>query len=600
MELQPPLTANVLAHIPSFQAAVQLISPLDDNAWELLKPRLLAQKAEAERREQQEQELTAHLRSAQERLQDHGKPEATNAETKQLIDKNWDDAQAPLRTQISSFADEIIRDGWDQGHKVNKENSSQFVADVLLYVRKRFYAEIAKNVAAASAAGQKPACDPPEGPFTQKLTLENMKWLFDVKVKLHTDYFQKELFFCNGCEGNNNKAYGFEGVVQHYAAKHTSALSRGSVVVHWRAEWPEIPPFKPDPEVGINTLPQSHPPFSVTPPLTMFIHGLSNNKEMRPRRKPNTTDEKQVMRQPIMRSPATQYSSIDRLFQDDRNSANDAKFRNQNVGSKKHEAPSAQTSKKRKGRKLGTTGTKPEVASEQDAVAEEEQRRQEEEIRAMWAAERAEAARLASSSAQPFTREDEEGISQPGTCSTSRHPDEPSSLPAPGIISSDRSVHSSTDPEAPIVESDEEDLTADLISYLNQQEVISPCFITLGVPTTRDYRQQHAIMLNMINANEILAMRITPVTLKSHEGQAPGFTLTHMSLFVSGMIAVNTISGGRLNTSLHKLMMPMGLLGRFIVKSLSNTRCMSTTCVLCGLYMRLSLGLMFRCENRRT
>ncbi len=252
MDLQPPLTANVLAHIPSFQAAIQIISPLDDNAWGLLKPRLVAQRAEAERRERREQEAVAHSRSIKELLQEHPKSEITSVETKQLIDKNWDDAQAPLRTQISAFADEIIQDGWDRGLKVNKENSPPFAVDVLLYVRKRFYAEIAKDAAAARTAGQEPACDLPGGPFTQKLTLENMKWLFDVKIRPHTEIFRKELFFCNGCEGNT-KMYGFEGVVQHYAAKHTNALSRGSVVVHWRAEWPEIPPFKPDPQIGRKT-----------------------------------------------------------------------------------------------------------------------------------------------------------------------------------------------------------------------------------------------------------------------------------------------------------------------------------------------------------
>lgn len=253
MELQPPLTADVLAHMPSFQAAIKITLPLDDNAWEVLKPRLLASaRVEAERQDKRDQEIAAHSRSVP-------NSETTTVENKQLIDKNWDDAQAPLRTQISAFADEIIQDGWDHGRKVNKENSLHFAADVLLYVRKRFYAEIAKDADAARAAGREPACDSPEGPFTQKLTLENMKWLFDVKIKPHTESFRKELFLCNGCEGNN-KIYGFEGVIQHYAAKHTSALSRGSVVVHWRAEWPEIPPFKQDPQVWRNNIQTpSHP-----------------------------------------------------------------------------------------------------------------------------------------------------------------------------------------------------------------------------------------------------------------------------------------------------------------------------------------------------
>ncbi|KAI1079412.1 hypothetical protein F5B20DRAFT_543449 [Whalleya microplaca] len=242
MELEPPLLPNVLVHIPSFQAAIQIISPLDNNAWDLLKPRLLAQRADAEQREQREQEITAHSRIAQEQFEERRHTEGSNVETKQFIDKAWDDVQASLRAQISAYADEIIRDGWGDGRKVNKDTSPQFATGVLLYVRKRFYAEIAKDAAAAQAAGQEPIQDPPQGPFTRKLTLENMKWLFDVKIKPHTESYRRDLFFCNGCEGNP-KAYGFEGVIQHYAAKHTNALSLGSIVVHWRAEWPETPPF---------------------------------------------------------------------------------------------------------------------------------------------------------------------------------------------------------------------------------------------------------------------------------------------------------------------------------------------------------------------
>ncbi|KAI0172346.1 hypothetical protein GGR52DRAFT_580911 [Hypoxylon sp. FL1284] len=251
MELDPPLAPNVLALIPSFQAAIQIISPLDDNAWNLLKPRLLSQRRDAEAEAEQGEPTgrcgTSQSRSVPEKAEQHLHEEGNTIATKQLIDKTWDDVQAPLRARISAYADELIRDDWGNGHKVDIENSPQFAAEVLLHVRKRFRIEIAEEFTAARAAGQSPVQDPPDGPFTQKLTLENMRWLFDVKVKSHTESYRKDLFFCNGCEVNF-KAYGFEGVIQHYAAKHTTALSKGSVVVYWRAEWPDIPPFKPNPK----------------------------------------------------------------------------------------------------------------------------------------------------------------------------------------------------------------------------------------------------------------------------------------------------------------------------------------------------------------
>ncbi|KAJ4308258.1 hypothetical protein N0V84_012206 [Fusarium piperis] len=244
MLLDPPLTASVLAHIPSFRAALQLITPLDDNAWELLKPRLLAQRSEAEVRER---ENTANARALQDKLVTQQNGSKPAREPREVPDQEWDDIQGPVRTRISAYADEIIK-GWNNGEKIKRANTPQFAADVLLYVRKRFYAEVAKDTAAAIAAGKEPMVEPPEGPWTQKLTLENMKWVFDMKVRSRTEQFRKELFLCNGCNHSGNlKFFGFEGVIQHYAAKHTGVLSLGNVVVHWRAEWPEVPPFSPDP-----------------------------------------------------------------------------------------------------------------------------------------------------------------------------------------------------------------------------------------------------------------------------------------------------------------------------------------------------------------
>ncbi|KAM0339631.1 hypothetical protein ACHAPQ_001591 [Fusarium lateritium] len=279
MLLDPPLKADVLVRIPSFQAALQLITPLDDNAWGLLKPRLLAQRGEAELREKQS---SANTQGLQEKLAKEAETKPAR-EPKEVTDEEWDDIQGPVRARISEYADEII-EGWNNGAKVKKKNCPQFAADVLLYVRKRFYAGVAKDNAAVLAAGKRPVVEPLEGPWTQKLTLENMKWVFDVKIKPRTEPLRKELFLCHGCLGGSGllKHFGFEGVLQHYAAKHTIALSLGNIVVHWRAEWPEVPPFSPEPLTkeksyydgsSINSLPstaapiqQSYPGFQAGPP----------------------------------------------------------------------------------------------------------------------------------------------------------------------------------------------------------------------------------------------------------------------------------------------------------------------------------------------
>ncbi|KAI3551515.1 hypothetical protein CSPX01_00857 [Colletotrichum filicis] len=233
MLLDPPLPPNVVVHMPSFQAAIQITAALDENAWNTLKPKLLSQRADAERN------INRGL------IESRSSSIETKVETtREVTDQDWDDIQGPVRARMSKYADEIIRGSWNKGRKVNKENSPRFAAGVLLSVRSRFYADVAKDAADAIAAGRQPVVDPQGGPFTQKLTLENMKWVFDMKIKQHTESYRKELFLCNGCE--SHRLYGFEGVIQHYAAKHTKALSLGNIVVHWRAEWPEQPIFKPN------------------------------------------------------------------------------------------------------------------------------------------------------------------------------------------------------------------------------------------------------------------------------------------------------------------------------------------------------------------
>ncbi|KAH0566219.1 hypothetical protein GP486_000394 [Trichoglossum hirsutum] len=242
-EFSPPLEPAVLNHVEAFQAALHIPTPLTDQAWEILKPRILAQRDAAEKREK-ERVLQSQL--YQQKCEERRQMEAKVKEAKEVMDREWDEVQQPIRERIGRYADEIIKDKWKGGELISKENSPNFAADVLTDVRQRFYAHIARDDIATRAAGEEPRKDHPDAPPTRKLILENMKWIFDTKIKPLTEHFRKELFLCSGCQ-DNFKFYGFEGVIQHYAAKHTNALSSGAVVVHWRAEWPEKQPFHLDP-----------------------------------------------------------------------------------------------------------------------------------------------------------------------------------------------------------------------------------------------------------------------------------------------------------------------------------------------------------------
>ncbi|KAI9819518.1 MAG: hypothetical protein M1827_006966 [Pycnora praestabilis] len=246
MDFSPPLPPNVLNHMESFQAAIQISTPLTQSSWDVLKPRILAQREVAEKREN---DRVTQTRVFQAKFEERRHQESQLKEAKEVLDREWDEVQAPIRDRIGLYADEIIRNTWDEGKAITKDTSPKFAADVLLYVRKRFYNHLTMEDDAARAAGEEVKRDLLSGPPTRKLILENMKWLFDTKIKPLSEQYRKELFLCNGCD-NNFKFYGFEGVIQHYAAKHTNTLSVGSIVVHWRAEWPEHPPFHPDPSAA--------------------------------------------------------------------------------------------------------------------------------------------------------------------------------------------------------------------------------------------------------------------------------------------------------------------------------------------------------------
>ncbi|KAL8970909.1 MAG: hypothetical protein Q9183_001303 [Haloplaca sp. 2 TL-2023] len=240
--LDQPIPANILNHMESFQAAIQISTPFTDIAWDLLKPRLLSQRANAEKREQDQVRQNEILQSE---LQQRRHQESQK-QSKELMDRQWESAQASIRDRLGALADGYINERWSGGGAVFKESSPLFAADVLLTARQRFYETITRE---REDAGHAIDGEGASGSQQPALTLENMKWLFDAKVKPITERFQKELFLCNGCD-DNYKMYGFEGVIQHYAAKHTSSLSMGSIVVYWRSEWPDEPPFHPEPSVS--------------------------------------------------------------------------------------------------------------------------------------------------------------------------------------------------------------------------------------------------------------------------------------------------------------------------------------------------------------
>lgn len=287
MEFEPPLEPSVLQHMKSFQDTMQITAPMNDSAWAVLEPLLLAQREAAELVEHQRQFRLAALQSARPNADaEHTKP------SKELDDKEYEKKQEPLRKRLGEYADECISGQWKGGNQLHKDNAPAFAVSVLEHVHLRYLeqkkAGLLPSTETSSRPGRGQGTPAPE-PF---LSLDNMKWVFESKIRPLTEARRRELFVCADCpEERAPKWFAFEGLMQHYGAKHTTAFSQGNIVVHWTtSEWPEEPPFHQYPTRFIaaekkasdhrnhgrpRNTPQTHEDSSFAPPATSRL--LSEN-----------------------------------------------------------------------------------------------------------------------------------------------------------------------------------------------------------------------------------------------------------------------------------------------------------------------------------
>ncbi|EMC93455.1 hypothetical protein BAUCODRAFT_37134 [Baudoinia panamericana UAMH 10762] len=248
LQLAPPLTPSVLQHIDSFQAAMQITTPMNDAQWDMLRPRLQAQREPAE--------LIEHLRAEQLAALQAAIPSA-NADdnylrpAKEVYDRDYELWQDPLRKRLAQYADELINGQWHGGKGLDHDSAPSLATQVMLHVRKRYVEEKQAGTLPpvpekeTKSAGSKQGTPAPD-PF---LSLDNMKWVHDNKIRPLTDPHRRELFLCAGCTMERRpKWFAFEGLIQHCGAKHTTAFSKGNIVVHWQtSEWPEESPFVTNP-----------------------------------------------------------------------------------------------------------------------------------------------------------------------------------------------------------------------------------------------------------------------------------------------------------------------------------------------------------------
>lgn len=243
-ELAPPIMPPTLEFMNAFQAALQISRPMDDNQWEVLRPRLLAQRIEALRKQDVQERLS---RDPAMQLEERELFEQEQRVAQENVDHMWSELKIPCREKIRQYARKFIQMTWSDGNGVTKGTSSKFAAEVLWHVRQQFEDAINQEDRMLELKGTAFPQDS-DSLALRKLKLEDMKWTFEEFVKPHTEKFGKDLFLCSVCD-NNQKLFSFEAVIQHYAAKHTNAFSRGTAVVSWKAEWPLEPPFDPSPNI---------------------------------------------------------------------------------------------------------------------------------------------------------------------------------------------------------------------------------------------------------------------------------------------------------------------------------------------------------------
>lgn len=241
-EFHPPLMPPVLQHMECFHAAMQITNPLTDQAWEMLKSRLLTQRDVAERLTQiameEEWQRAEQMRALQASIPDNTWRDSLSKNAHEAADRQWEAAQAPIRKKLGAYADSFIMAKYPD--RVKENSCSKFAVEVLLYSRNQY---VEANKPEIEVQYENPATEAPDF-----VSLENMRWLFDEKVKPVVDRvmgerYSKELFCCADCPGSK-KGYAFEGLMQHFGAKHTDDFTRGNIVVHWQtAEWPQDPPF---------------------------------------------------------------------------------------------------------------------------------------------------------------------------------------------------------------------------------------------------------------------------------------------------------------------------------------------------------------------
>lgn len=228
IDIHPPILLGALENMSAFQAAVNDLQPIDDNSWLPLKAKLIIEREQTQELEYKRMTTASAIQSTLPNFN----PDSQSSYKGKPVDRQKADyelSQEPIRKRLGALADRHIEEHWSGGRDVAYPNLPDFAADVLCSVR-ALYMQAIKDEGINSS-------DP-----EAFLNLDSMKWVYEHKIKPLAVRLTLELFNCCVCE--NSRFYAFEGMIQHFGAKHDEDFGENNVIVQWRrAAWTEDPPF---------------------------------------------------------------------------------------------------------------------------------------------------------------------------------------------------------------------------------------------------------------------------------------------------------------------------------------------------------------------
>lgn len=223
LSMDPPLQAAALERIPAYQRAANIPRAPSERSWQLLLPKLMEERAAAEKLVRDEQERLERVELNQKLSMEY---------TNIMRHRNMDDS--PEQKLVLKLADDVLSNLKTE-LPVNPIDDADFVLLVLRAVRKKYYRlDDSKRPTAYGKFGK------------HRLLLDDARMVYELKLSPAIESWKDparskvaRLFKCPGCTRTDiNLRYTFGQLFCHLNEKHAGQIGDFSVL---RAEKLQLP-----------------------------------------------------------------------------------------------------------------------------------------------------------------------------------------------------------------------------------------------------------------------------------------------------------------------------------------------------------------------